>query len=104
VTLSFLTDENIPRRLVEALKADGHDVLWVAEAAPGSPDGVLLGRAVAVALSQLMPLGRSRSDFAEINVTEGMSTLTNTFGTKLTSMEISVLASMSAATWAENGR
>ena len=40
--MQILADENIPRIIVSALRQHGHDVLWVMEAAPGSPDRSVL--------------------------------------------------------------
>ena len=36
--MRFLADENFPGAAVTALLADGHDVLWVRSAAPGTDD------------------------------------------------------------------
>jgi predicted nuclease of predicted toxin-antitoxin system len=38
----FLVDECISRRIVEQLRAKGHDVVWVAEARAGEPDATIL--------------------------------------------------------------
>jgi predicted nuclease of predicted toxin-antitoxin system len=40
-------NENIPEDCVSRLRQSGHDVLWVREAAPGSPDSAVLTRALA---------------------------------------------------------
>lgn len=45
--MRFLADENLPGRLVAALRAAGHDVAWVRTEAPGSDDRTVLARAVA---------------------------------------------------------
>jgi predicted nuclease of predicted toxin-antitoxin system len=45
----ILADENFPLPTVEALRADGHDVLWVRSDCPGYPDAALLERAEAEA-------------------------------------------------------
>lgn len=42
--MRFLANENMPRDVVEALRANGHDVAWVREDAPGSPDRGVLAR------------------------------------------------------------
>jgi predicted nuclease of predicted toxin-antitoxin system len=44
--LRFLADENIPRKAVDALRAAGHDVAWIAEEAPSTTDTDVLARAV----------------------------------------------------------
>ena len=40
-------NENIPEDCVIRLRDRGHDVLWIREAAPGSPDADVLARALA---------------------------------------------------------
>ncbi|MFL1462320.1 DUF5615 family PIN-like protein [Roseococcus sp. DSY-14] len=47
MSLRLLCDENVPRRMVEALRQAGHDAAWVAEVARGAPDREVLARAVA---------------------------------------------------------
>ncbi len=44
--MRFLANENFPGAAVEALRADGHDVIWVRTAAPGSKDADILAWAV----------------------------------------------------------
>lgn len=41
----ILADENFPLPTVEAMRADGHDVLWVRTNCPGQTDAALLERA-----------------------------------------------------------
>lgn len=41
-----LADENVPADVVAALKADGHDVAWMRDVGPGSPDKQVLAIAV----------------------------------------------------------
>jgi predicted nuclease of predicted toxin-antitoxin system len=36
--MHFLADENVSRRVVERLRADGHDVISVAQSGQGIPD------------------------------------------------------------------
>ena len=43
--MRWLCNENIPRHLVELLRSDGHDVVWIREASPGIADIDVLGRA-----------------------------------------------------------
>jgi hypothetical protein len=38
----FLADENVPLALIARLRSLGHDVLWVAETAPGIDDAEVL--------------------------------------------------------------
>jgi predicted nuclease of predicted toxin-antitoxin system len=41
----LLADENVPSPAVSALRQEGHDVVWIHEEAPGTPDVVVLARA-----------------------------------------------------------
>jgi predicted nuclease of predicted toxin-antitoxin system len=43
--MRFLANENLPRDLVDALRARGHDVAWVREDSPGLADPMVLERA-----------------------------------------------------------
>lgn len=43
--MRLLANENFPLDAVEALRADGHDVLWIREDARGSTDEQVLARA-----------------------------------------------------------
>jgi predicted nuclease of predicted toxin-antitoxin system len=43
--MRICANENLPEACVLRLRQDGHDVLWVREAAPGSPDTDALARA-----------------------------------------------------------
>jgi len=47
--MRLIADENFPRPTVEALRRDGHDVVWVRTDCPGSTDAALLDRAEAEA-------------------------------------------------------
>ena len=38
--MNFLADESVDQPIVERLRADGHDVLAVAEMAPSIPDDI----------------------------------------------------------------
>lgn len=44
--MHILANENIPSIAVDALRQEGHDVTWIREIAPGSPDISVLERAV----------------------------------------------------------
>lgn len=44
--MRFLTDENVPRVVVVALEAAGHDVAWVAAVDPSASDTNVLARAI----------------------------------------------------------
>jgi predicted nuclease of predicted toxin-antitoxin system len=43
----MLANENVPSAVVAALKADGHDVAWMRDVGPGSPDDQVLALALA---------------------------------------------------------
>jgi len=43
--MRLLADENLPKPIVEALRAEGHDVLWACTDLTGAMDGVLLNLA-----------------------------------------------------------
>ena len=43
--MRICANENLPEACVLRLRQDDHDVLWIREAAPGSPDTDLLARA-----------------------------------------------------------
>ena len=49
--MRLCANENIPEDCVLRLRQDGHDVLWIREAAPGIPDNAVLARAAAPAPS-----------------------------------------------------
>jgi predicted nuclease of predicted toxin-antitoxin system len=60
--MRFVADENIDRQIVEGLRADGHDVLYVAEMMPGvSDENVLNSSNVAEAV-----LITADKDFGEL--------------------------------------
>jgi hypothetical protein len=44
--MRWLCNENVPRLLVDALKAKGEDVLWIRDHRPGVADDVVLALAV----------------------------------------------------------
>jgi predicted nuclease of predicted toxin-antitoxin system len=44
--MRFLTNENFPLDGVEAIRNFGHDIAWIRTEAPGSPDPIVLQRAV----------------------------------------------------------
>jgi predicted nuclease of predicted toxin-antitoxin system len=43
----LLANENVAGNVVIALRADGHDVVWIKEVGPGSTDDVVLSLALA---------------------------------------------------------
>lgn len=43
--MNLLADESVDRQIVERLRQDGHEVLYVAEMEPGIPDDIVLERA-----------------------------------------------------------
>jgi predicted nuclease of predicted toxin-antitoxin system len=44
--LRLLANETVPRRLVEALRSAGHDLVWIAEDEPSTSDSDVLERAI----------------------------------------------------------
>lgn len=47
MSLRLLLNENTPATLVEALKAAGHDVLWIRLSSPGATDEAVFASAIA---------------------------------------------------------
>lgn len=45
--MRLCANENIPEECVSRLRQAGHDVLWIRETAPGSPDAAVLARTLA---------------------------------------------------------
>ncbi len=45
--MRLCANENLPEDCVLRLRQDGHDVLWIREAAPGIPDDAVLARTTA---------------------------------------------------------
>ena len=53
--MKIVADESVDKQIVDRLRANGHDVLFVAELAPGIDDETVLGR-VGQALGLRRPL------------------------------------------------
>ncbi len=66
--MRFLANENIPAPVVAALRAAGHDVLWVKERMPGATDREVLEHAEAEAC----PVVTFDKDFGELAVRRGL--------------------------------
>ena len=60
--MNLLADENIDRQIVERLRQDGHDVLYIAEVEPSISDNVVFDRAN----EKLALLVTADKDFGEI--------------------------------------
>ena len=43
--MNLLADENVDRQIVEQLRFDGHDVLYITELEPSIPDNIVFDRA-----------------------------------------------------------
>ena len=43
--MNLLADESVDRQIVDRLRQDGHDVLYIAEVEPGIPDDAVFDRA-----------------------------------------------------------
>ncbi len=67
--MKLLANENFPRRAVEALQEEGHDVAWIWTEAPGSTDEGVLSRAEA----ENRILLTFDKDFGELAFRSGLS-------------------------------
>lgn len=65
--MNLLADESVDRQIVERLRQDGHQVLYVAELQPGVDDDIVLGRANALHA----PLLTADKDFGELVYRQG---------------------------------
>jgi predicted nuclease of predicted toxin-antitoxin system len=65
----LLANENVPAVVVAAMRADGHDVAWMQEAGPGSPDVQVL----ALALAEGRVLLTFDKDFGELAFRQGLA-------------------------------
>ena len=66
--MRLLADENCPRSLIAALRAEGHDVAWVREDARGSSDAEVL----ALARGQRRVLATFDKGFGELAFQRGL--------------------------------
>ena len=69
--MNFLADEDVERQIVERLRQDGHDVLYVAEMEPGISDEEVLNRANA----KHALLITADKDFGEMVFHQGLLTI-----------------------------
>jgi predicted nuclease of predicted toxin-antitoxin system len=60
--MKLLANENVAAAVVDALRADGHDVVWIKEVGQGSTDDVVL----ALALAEDRVLLTFDKDFGEL--------------------------------------
>ena len=67
--MRILADENFSAATVEALRARGHDVVWVPEDAPSTSDRDVLARA----LSEDRVLVTFDKDFGDLAVRQGLA-------------------------------
>ena len=65
--MNLLADEGVERQIVEQLRQDGHNVLYIAEMEPGIPDDVVLERANEISAL----LVAADKDFGELVFREG---------------------------------
>jgi predicted nuclease of predicted toxin-antitoxin system len=92
----FLADENFPRPVVVALRANGFDVSWIVEDAAGLPDEFVLARCV----SESRTLLTLDKDFGELVFRRGLPSecgvilfrAATSSPTELIAMIVSVLA------------
>ena len=61
--MRLLVDENIGRLEVQMLRAEGHDVVWIAEETPGIDDQAVLSRATT---EERILLTADKEDFGEL--------------------------------------
>jgi predicted nuclease of predicted toxin-antitoxin system len=66
--MRFLADENMPGPAVAALRASGHDVLWIRESTPGASDAVVLE----LAQRDRRVLVTADTDFGELAFRSGL--------------------------------
>jgi predicted nuclease of predicted toxin-antitoxin system len=66
--MRFLADENMPGPAVAALRASGHDVLWIRESTPGASDAVVLD----LAQRDRRVLVTADTDFGELAFRSGL--------------------------------
>lgn len=66
--MRILADENVPRLAIEALRAAGHAVEWVADLAPTTEDGTVL----ALATERSALLVTMDRDFGDLAVQRGL--------------------------------
>jgi predicted nuclease of predicted toxin-antitoxin system len=67
--MRILADENVPRALIHSLSQEGHDLLWVAEHAPGMQDREVME----LARTQGRMLLTFDKDFGALALREGIS-------------------------------
>src|SRR4051794_31864161 len=65
----LLANENVPADVVTALRSDGHDVIWMRDAGPGSPDDIVLS----LALAEGRILLTFDKDFGELAFRQGQA-------------------------------
>lgn len=63
----FLADENVDREIVDRLRRDGHDVVWIAQFAPGITDDEVLR----LASANQRVLVTADKDFGELVFRQG---------------------------------
>lgn len=66
--MHFLADENVPGPAVAALRAAGHDVLWIKEVMPGAEDHVVLD----LAQRERRVVVTADTDFGELAFRSGL--------------------------------
>jgi predicted nuclease of predicted toxin-antitoxin system len=94
----LLADENLPREAVEALRAAGHDVAWIAEDAPSITDLYVLARACA----EQRVVVTSDKDFGELAFHTGMPALFGIVLLRVPPMLSDLVADLAVRTLASN--
>ena len=67
--MNLVADENVDRGIVERLRRDGHQVVWVAELSPSAPDEDVL----AIAVTHHAVLVTEDKDFGELVYRRGLA-------------------------------
>lgn len=66
--MRLLADENVPKELIESLRRDGHEVVWIREIAPGLSDS----RILVMAQSNARVILTFDKDFGELAFQHGL--------------------------------
>lgn len=90
--MRILANENVPGRMVDVLREEGHDVVWILTESPGSTDTDVLKRAV----SDERVVLTFDKDFGELAFRSGMPASTGIILLRIGAQDPSLLASIAA--------
>jgi predicted nuclease of predicted toxin-antitoxin system len=96
--VKVLADEGVDRPIVERLRTDGHDVLYIAETEPGISDDAVLAGAVEAARLLLT----CDNDFGELVFREHRAT-SGVLLIRLAGLGATIKAQLTAAALADHG-